>query len=75
MSGDDITFNILAPGVIKKHATVGFGYNLNEQVEINFTYAHAFRNKVSGNSTAFGGAPETVAMHQNIVGLGLGWKF
>lgn len=77
VSSDDITFNILAPGVIKKHATVGFGYNLNEQAEINFTYAHAFRNKVSGNSIipGLGGAPETVAMHQNIVGLGLGWKF
>lgn len=74
VSGSDVTFNILAPGVIKDHLSLGFTYDLSEQAEVNFVYTHAFHNSVTGDSLAFGGK-ETIKMHQNTIGLGLGWKF
>lgn len=71
----DVTFNILAPGVIKAHATLGLTYAATENSEINFAYTYAFNNSVSGTSPMFGGAKETVKMYQNILGIGYSHKF
>jgi len=42
-----VLFNILAPGVIEQHATVGFSKNLGAQ-EVSFAVTRAFSNSVSG---------------------------
>jgi long-chain fatty acid transport protein len=46
----DITFNILAPGVVKDHATAGFTYRLNSRDEITGAAMYAFSNDVRGAS-------------------------
>jgi long-chain fatty acid transport protein len=46
----DVTFNILAPGVVKDHATAGFTYKLNGQDEITGAAMYAFSNDVQGPS-------------------------
>ncbi len=76
----DVTFNILAPGVVKDHATLGFTYTLASGNELTLSYAHAFKNDVSGTSIlpAFmGGAPagtEKIEMYQNSLGVQYSWK-
>jgi long-chain fatty acid transport protein len=72
----DITFNILAPGVIKDHLTLGFTYALDKDSEITMAYMHAFTNSVEGASffNAFApgqGGQEKIEMYQN--SLGIAW--
>ena len=70
----DVTFNILAPGVIQHHLTVGATYVFGRQ-ELSLAYMHGFYNSVSGESrfVAFGMAPagtrETISMYQDSFGL------
>ncbi len=75
----DVTFNILAPGVVTDHITLGFTYTLQSGSEITMAYMHAFENSVTGpsNNPNFptGGATETITMSQNSLGIAWGWKF
>ncbi|MGW8288432.1 MAG: OmpP1/FadL family transporter, partial [Desulfobulbales bacterium] len=44
----DVLFNILAPGVIKQHATFGLTYTFANQSELDFSLAYAFEEDVTG---------------------------
>lgn len=73
----DVSFNILAPGVVKDHVTVGFTYALDKNSEITGAYMHALANDVTGPSffNAFApgmGGSEKIEMYQN--SLGIGWS-
>lgn len=76
----DVTFNILAPGVVEDHLTFGFTYTLASGNELSMTFMHVFENEVNGASalpTFFGGPPagnETIEMYQNSVGIQYSWK-
>ncbi len=74
----DVTFNILAPGVVQDHVTLGFTYTLQGNSEITMAYMHAFKKSVSGPASnpyfAVGGN-ETIAMSQNSLGIAWGKKF
>lgn len=75
-------FNILAPGVIQKHLTLGATWNLAGG-ELTGFYARAFGQTVNGAGsipagsppTGFGGGNANVRLEENIVGLSYGWKF
>jgi long-chain fatty acid transport protein len=77
---DDVTINILAPGVVQDHLTLGLTYAAEGGGEWSFAYMHAFNNSVSGPSffnNFTGGAPagnETIKMHQNAIGIAYGLK-
>lgn len=74
----DVTFNILAPGVVQDHVTAGFTYDIGGGSEITMAYMHAFKKSVSGPATnpyfAVGGT-ETITMSQNSLGIAWGKKF
>ncbi|ARU30554.1 long-chain fatty acid transporter [Sulfuriferula sp. AH1] len=71
----DVTFNILAPGVIKDHLTMGTTYTTSTGGELTVAYTHGFENSVSGpRPAAFGGGTDTIRMHQDILGIAYGWK-
>ena len=70
----DVTFNILAPGVVQNHVTLGFTYTINPTSEISMAYGHAFENEVSGPSLLLGGN-EKIWMSQNFLGIGWNMKF
>ncbi|MGB2817717.1 MAG: outer membrane protein transport protein [Burkholderiaceae bacterium] len=70
----DVTFNILAPGVVQNHVTLGFTYTINPTSEISMAYGHAFENEVTGSSLVFGGT-EKIWMSQNFLGIGWNTKF
>lgn len=80
ISGDDVTFNILAPGVVKDHVTLGMTHTFASGNELTMTYMHAFKNDVSGVSIlpAFSnGTPsgnEKIEMYQNSLGIQYSWK-
>lgn len=76
----DVTFNILAPAVVKDHYTAGFTYTLDKNSELTMAYMHASKNTVSGTSlfTALGAGNtgnETIEMYENSLGIAYGMKF
>lgn len=74
-------FNILAPGVIENHLTLGATWTMANKSELTVSYMHAFSKTVNGaNSFAmnagFAGAGEAnLKMHQNSLGIAYGIKF
>jgi long-chain fatty acid transport protein len=51
-------FNVLAPGVIQDHATLGGSWRLSERNSLDVALLHAFRKKVNGSGSippSFGG--------------------
>lgn len=74
----DVTFNILAPGVVRDHLTAGFTYALPGGSEITAAYMHAFKKSVSGPATnpyfPVGGT-ETISLSEDSLGVAWGWKF
>lgn len=69
----DVTPNIIAPGVIKDHLTLGFTYTLPSGNELTMAYMHAFNNDVTGNNL-FGLGTEKIEMYQNSIGIQYSWK-
>ena len=44
----EVLFNILAPGVIQDHATVGVSTLLSDKTKLHFALMRAFSNSVEG---------------------------
>lgn len=76
----DVTINILAPGVIEDRVTLGFTYKTKSGGELSMYYMHAFENSVTGPSffnNFTGGLPagsETIKMYENSFGIAYGWR-
>lgn len=76
----DVTINILAPGVVQDHLSLGFTYKTRTNGELTVGYTHAFSKSVSGPSLLNGftaplsAGSETIKMHQNSLGIAYGWK-
>ena len=78
----DVTFNILAPGVVQDHYTLGLTYALDKNSEITMAYMHAAQQSVSGSSlfnalipVPNAGGTEKIQMYQNSLGIAWGTKF
>lgn len=77
----DVTFNILAPGVVTTHVTLGGTYALSPKTEVTATYMHARNNSVSGSSLFNGlvgpgaGGNERINLKQNSLGVQFGWRY
>ena len=75
---NDVTFNILAPGVVEQHLTLGGTWTLANQAELTVSYMHAFSNSVTGPSVTSllqVGGTETLKMYQDTLGIAYGMKF
>jgi long-chain fatty acid transport protein len=72
---EEVLINIVAPGVVEHHVTLGFSYRSSKKSQWNFAYMHAFDRSQKDPSTAFGapapapGMPAEIAMHQNAVNV------
>ncbi len=76
----DVTFNILAPGVVKNQWSIGTTYRIDKASEITGAFMYAQHNEVTGPSLFIGfGAPpttsETIGMKQYLLGLAYSRKF
>lgn len=70
-------FNILAPGVVEDHLTLGGTWSLSPTRELTIGYMHAFKKKVNGSGSipvGFGGGNANLQMNQNSLGVAFGWK-
>ena len=80
IQGRDVTFNIIAPGVVQDHVTLGFTYALSKTSDLTMAYMHAYNNSVTGSSlfnTWSQGAPagtERIQMYQNSLGIAYSLK-
>ena len=76
-------FNILAPGVVKNHLTLGGTWTTPGGNEVSGFFARAFGQTVSGANSippgnppgGFGGGNANVRLEENILGISYGWKF
>jgi len=71
-------FNMLAPGVVEHHFTLGGTWHMNENMELTLSYVHALENTVKGQDSipmAYGGGEADITMSQNTFGLGFGMTF
>jgi long-chain fatty acid transport protein len=77
----DVSFNILAPGVMTDHYTAGFTYMVSPTSEITGALMVAPRKTVSGASFfnavlgAGAGGNETIGMKQSSLGIAWGMRF
>jgi long-chain fatty acid transport protein len=76
----DVTFNILAPGVIKDHYTLGATWKLDAKAEITAYFLYAAENSVTGTSLLVPlGAPptttETIRLKETTLGLAYSARF
>jgi long-chain fatty acid transport protein len=83
IQAQDVTFNILAPGVIKDHLTLGATWTWDRQNEITGAFMYAFENSVTGPSLFNSFFPagmqpnmqETIKMYEWSFGLQYARKF
>lgn len=79
IKGRDVTFNIIAPGVVKDHLTLGFTYNVSKDSELTMSYMHAFKKSVKApslfNTWVPGAGNDKIEMYQNSLGIAYGMKF
>lgn len=76
-------FNILAPGVVKDHITMGATWKTAPNQELTLAYMHAFKNTVNGSSCSVAvqtpGGPvcgqANISLSENSFGVAYGWKF
>ncbi|MEN9904964.1 MAG: hypothetical protein RLZZ555_1529 [Pseudomonadota bacterium] len=71
----DVTFNILAPGVMTTHWTLGASYRLSASDELSFSYMRAPEQSVSGPNLMDPRAQETIRMKQQLIGVQYSRKF
>ena len=74
---EDVMFNILAPGVIERHATVGVTRAISKTQDLSFSLMHAFSKTVSGpNPMEVPSLQELrIKMNQWEATVGYTWKF
>ncbi|GMT47219.1 MAG: hypothetical protein IEMM0007_0785 [bacterium] len=73
--GSEVLFNILAPGVIKQHATLGFTRAFDNNRELSASLMRAFSNSVSGPNPLDPGQEIELEMNQWELSVGYSWKF
>ena len=75
----DVTFNMIAPGVVQDHVTLGFTYGLSKDSELTMAYMHAFKNSVSApslfNNWLGDNATDKIQMYQDSLGIAYSMKF
>ena len=76
----DVTFNILAPGVVRHHLTLGATWKLDAQSAVTGAFMYAFNNDVEGSSLFNAFAPglqlrEKIEMYQYSIGVQYSRRF
>lgn len=75
-------FNILAPGVVENHLTLGATWTMANNNELTVGYMHAFKKTVSGSNSippgmppGMGGGNANLHMYEDSLGIAYGIKF
>ena len=76
--GSQTFLNILAPGVIQDHVSLGATWRQGKTGELSIAYTHGLRKTVNGQGSIpanFGGGESNVHLAEDILGLAWAWKF
>lgn len=71
-------FNILAPGVVEKHITLGGSWALGKHDNLTLAYVQALKRTVSGNQSippSFGGGDADISLAERSLGISWGHTF
>jgi long-chain fatty acid transport protein len=76
-------FNILAPGVVQNHLTLGATWTTASGGEWSGFYARAFGQSVAGSNSipggfppaGYGGGNASLHLQEDLIGISYGWKF
>lgn len=77
IQSSEMPFNILAPGVIERHATAGFTRAISKTQDLSFSLMHAFSKTVSGLNPLDPPAAQEIKLKMNQWEgtVGYTWKF
>jgi long-chain fatty acid transport protein len=70
-------FNLLAPGLVQSHLTLGTTWRLRNGKEVNLAYYHALERTITGANSipaTAGGGNANLRMYEDSVGVGFGWS-
>jgi len=74
-------FNMIAPGVVENHLTLGATWIFDRDKELSISYMHAFQKTVNGSGSippgpppGFGGGEANLRMYEDALGIAFGWK-
>ena len=74
---DQTFLNILAPGTVQDHLSLGATWRLSKGGELSFAYTHGFKETVKGSASippAFGGGEADIHLSEDIFAIAYGWK-
>ena len=69
-------FNVLAPGIVQNHLSLGGTWKLADKSEVSVAYIHAFQQTVNGTGSIpapFGGGNANLSMSEDSLGISYGW--
>lgn len=75
-------FNVLAPGVVQNHLSLGGTWQLANKSEVTVAYVHAFKQTVNGSSSGYGsgsipnplgGGNANLTMREDAISVAYGW--
>ena len=75
---DQTFLNILAPGVVQDHVSVGATWQLDQHQDVSIAYTHALEKEVKGEGSIpmmLGGGEANLKMSQDILGLAYSYKY
>jgi len=78
VKASDTLFNMLAPGIVEDHLTLGAEWKVSNKSKVTVSYVHSFEKKLEGNLSippSFGGGDADIKMSQNAIGIGYSVKF
>ncbi|MBI1451219.1 MULTISPECIES: OmpP1/FadL family transporter [Acinetobacter] len=78
IQSDQTFLNILAPGVVQDHLSLGVTWQLDAHQDVSIAYTHALEAEVNGQSSIpvnFGAGNANLKMNQNILGLAYSFQF
>ncbi|MEO8332591.1 MAG: outer membrane protein transport protein [Gallionella sp.] len=68
---NETQFNVLAPGIVENHLTLGGTWTLANNGEVTVGYMHAFKKTVTGTGATAG---FNLNMSEDSLGVAYGWK-
>jgi long-chain fatty acid transport protein len=74
-----VMLNIVAPGVVQDHLSLGATWKLENKSELTVAYVHAFKKTVSGalpgtaGGYPMGGGTGSISMYEDSIGISYGW--
>lgn len=76
VTAKNVTFNILAPGVIENQIAIGATYDLSSASSFTASYTHAFKNTLSGATSHLpGGGIDSISLTEDELGISYQRKF